>query len=99
MVLIALSPNDVLTFDIEDISDAIQSTTAQSCSSTEDDSLSLFEVISNIPFRYTISPNTGMMQMNDACITTIELANSDLGLVLFLSTVPGYFFGTDCCGS
>jgi hypothetical protein len=99
MVLIALSPNDVLTFDIEDISDAIQSRTAQSCSSTEDDSSSLFEVTSNMPFRYTISPNTGMMQMNDSCITTMELVNSDLGLVVFLSTVPGFFWDRLLFGS
>jgi hypothetical protein len=92
MVLIELSPNDVLVFDIEDISDAIQSTTAQSCSNTEDDSISLFEVASNWLFRCTISPNTGMMQMNHACITTMELAHSDydwftlyqLFLVIFL---------------
>jgi hypothetical protein len=49
MVVIKLSPNDVLTFDVEDISDSMQSSTAISCSSNFEDSLVLFEVILNPP--------------------------------------------------
>jgi hypothetical protein len=63
MVVVELSPDDVLTFELEDISDAIQFSAVLSCNSTEDDSLLFYEVKSNWPFRYKMSPNTGIMQM------------------------------------
>jgi hypothetical protein len=42
--MIELSPNDVLIFVVEDMSDFMQSSTTISCSSTVDDDLVLFEV-------------------------------------------------------
>jgi hypothetical protein len=61
MVVFELSPEDVLTFDVEDISDTMQSSIALSCSSTTDNSLVLFAVSSNPPLRYSISPDTGFL--------------------------------------
>jgi hypothetical protein len=61
MVILEVSPEDVLTFDVEDISDTIQSSIALSCSSTTDNSLVLFAVFSNSPLRYSISPDTGFL--------------------------------------
>jgi len=90
MVLIELSSDDVLTFDVEGISDSMQSSIAMSCSSsTTEDSLVVFEVTSNPPLQYSISPSTGFLLMNEASVISVELLNSELGLVHFLSTVPG----------
>jgi len=89
-VLIELSSDDVLTFDVEGISDSMQSSIAMSCSSsTTEDSLVVFEVTSNPPLQYSISPSTGFLLMNKASGISVELLNSELGLVHFLSTVPG----------
>jgi hypothetical protein len=76
MVIIELSPDDVHTFDIEDMPQYMQPSTVLSCSNTDDDSVVPFEVTSKWPFWYTISPSTGFfLQMNQACLITEELAN------------------------
>jgi len=80
---------------VEDIPDSMQSSTAMSCSSTVEDSLVLFEVMPNSPLRYTISPRTGFLLTSKACIITVELSNSELGLVCFISTIPGNYFVSD----
>jgi hypothetical protein len=49
MVIFKLSPEDVLTFEVEYISDTMQSSITLSCSSTADNSLVLFAVFSNPP--------------------------------------------------
>jgi hypothetical protein len=95
MVVFELSPEDVLTFDVEDISDTMQSSIALSCSSTTDNSLVLFAVSSNPPLRNSISPDTGCLLMSEPCVMSVILSNSELGLVRFLSTVPGDYFLSD----
>jgi hypothetical protein len=95
MVIFELSPEDVLTFDVEDISDAMQSSIALSCSNTTDNSLVLFAVSSNPPFRYSIIPDTGFLLTSEPCVMSVTLSNSELGLVRFLSTVPGDYFLSD----
>ncbi len=95
MVIFELSPEDVLTFDVEDISDAMQSSIALSCSSTTENSLVIFAVFSNPPLRYSIFPNTGFLVMNEPCVISVKLSNSELGLVRFLSTVPRDYFLSD----
>jgi hypothetical protein len=89
MVVFELSPEDVLTFEVEDISDTMQSSIALSCRDTVDNSLVLFAVCSNPPFRYSITPDTGLLLMSEPCVMSVTLSNSQLGLVRFLSTVPG----------
>jgi hypothetical protein len=64
MVVIELSPNDHLTFDVEDISDSMQSSNTISCRSTLEDSFVLIEVTLNPPLQYSISPSTGFLLMN-----------------------------------
>jgi hypothetical protein len=71
--LVKLSPDDVLTFYIEDMSNSVKSSTAISCSSAVDDSLIIFEVTMNWPYCQTISPSTGLLPMNKVCIITVEL--------------------------
>ena len=95
MVVFELSPEDVLTFDVEDISDTMQSSIALSCSDTTDNSLVLFAVSSNPPFRYSITPDTGFLLTSEPCVMSVTLSNSELGLVRFLSTVPGDYFLSD----
>jgi hypothetical protein len=95
MVVFELSPEGVLTFDVEDISDTMQSSIALSCSSTTNNSLVLFAVSSNPPLRYSISPDTGFLLMSEPCVMSVTLSNSELGLVRFLSTVPGDHFLSD----
>jgi hypothetical protein len=95
MVVFELSPEDVLTFDVEDISDTMQSSIALSCSDITDNSLVLFAVSSNPPFRYSITPDTGFLLMSEPCVMSVTLSNSELGLVRFLSTVPGDYFLSD----
>jgi hypothetical protein len=95
MVVFELSPEDVLSFDVEDISDAIQSSTALSCSSTTENSLVIFAVFPNPPLRYSNFPNTGFLLMNEPCVISVELSNSELGLVRYLCTVPGDYFLSD----
>jgi hypothetical protein len=85
MVIFELSPEDVLTFDVEDISDTMQSSIALSCSNTTDNSLVLYAVSSNPPFRYSITPDTGILLMSEPCVMSVTLSNSELGLVHFLS--------------
>jgi hypothetical protein len=95
MVVFKLSPEDVLTFDVEDISDTMQSSIALSCSDAADNSLVLFAVSSNPPFRYSITPDTGLLLTSEPCVMSVTLSNLELGLVRFLSTVPGDFFLSD----
>ena len=95
MVIFGLSPEDVLTFDVEDISDTMQSSIALSCSDTTDNSLVLFAVSSNPPFRYSITPDTGLLLTSEPCVMSVTLSNLELGLVCFLSTVPGDYFLSD----
>jgi len=95
MVVFELSPEDVLTFDVEDISDTMQSSIALSCSNTTDNSLVLFAVSSNPPLRYSITPDTGFLLTSEPCVMSVTLSNSELGLVRFLSTVPGDYFLSD----
>jgi hypothetical protein len=94
MVVFKLSPEDVLTFDVEDISDTMQSSIALSCSNTTDP-LVLFAVSSNPPFRYSITPDTGFLLTSEPSVMSVTLSNSELGLVRFLSTVPGDYFLSD----
>jgi hypothetical protein len=86
-----LSPDTALVFDIEAIIDA-QSTTMLSYHSESEDSILIFEVQSNHPTRYSISPAFRVVHNNQTCIVAVELVSSDMGLVRFLSTVPGDFF-------
>jgi len=95
MVVFELSPEDVLTFEVEDISDTMQSSIALSCRDTVDNSLVLFAVSSNPPFRYSITPDTGFLLTSEPCVMSVTLSNSQLGLVRFLSTVPGDYFLSD----
>jgi hypothetical protein len=94
MVVFEMSPEDVLTFDVED-SDTMQSSIALSCSNTTDNSLVLFAVSSNPPLRYSITPDTGFLLTSEPCVMSVTLSNSELGLVRFLSTVPGDYFVSD----
>jgi hypothetical protein len=95
MVVFELSPEDVLTFDVEDISDTMQSSIALSCSSTTDNSLVLFSVSSNPPFRYSITPDTGFLLTSEPSVMSVTFSNLELGLVCFLSIVPGDYFLSD----
>ena len=52
----------------------------------------LSAVCSNPPFRYSITPDTGLLLMSEPCVMSVTLSNSQLGLVRFLSTVPGDYF-------
>ena len=95
MVVFELSPEEVLTFEVEDISDTMQSSIALSCRDTVDNSLVLFAVSSNPPFRYSITPDIGFLLTSEPCVMSVTLSNSELGLFRFLSTVPGDYFLSD----
>jgi hypothetical protein len=83
MVVFELSPEDVLTFDVEDISDTMQSSIALSCSDTTDNSLVLFAVSSNPPFRYSITPDTGFLLTSEPCVMSVTLSNLGWGWSAF----------------
>jgi hypothetical protein len=56
----------------------------------------LFKVQSSPPKTYNISPNVGVVHNNQTTlIKTMGLVSSDMGLVQFLSTVPGNYFLMD----
>jgi hypothetical protein len=52
-------------------------------------------VQSSPPKRYNISPNVGVVHNNQTTLITVESVSSDMGLVQFLSTVPGDYFLMD----
>jgi hypothetical protein len=95
MSSIELSPYNVLVFYIEEISDVIQTSTALSYNALSEDSILIFEVQSYPPKRYYISPNVGVVHNNQTTILSVKLVSSDIGLVQFLSTVPGDYFLMD----
>jgi hypothetical protein len=45
--------------------------------------------------RYSISPDTGFLLKSEPCVISVSLLNSELGLVRYLSTVPGDYFLSD----
>jgi hypothetical protein len=95
MSSIVVSPDTALVFDVEGIIDVAQSTAMLSYHNDSDDSILIFEVQSNWPTRYCISSAFGGVHNNQMCIVAVELANSDMGLVHFFSTIPGDFFLED----
>jgi hypothetical protein len=95
MTAIEFSPDNILVFNIEAISDVVQSSTALSYIGAGEDSLIKFEVQSNHPTRHTISPNVVVVHNNQTSLITVELVSSDMGLVQFSSTVPGDYFLMD----
>jgi hypothetical protein len=81
MSSIELSPVNILVFEIEEMSDVIQTSTALSYNATSEDSVITFEVQSSPPKEYNISPNVGVVHSNQT--------------TLILSTVPGNNFLMD----
>jgi hypothetical protein len=59
MAEILLSPESTVVFDIEAMTDVIQSSTSLSYNCDSTDSVLIYEVQSNRPSRYTISPSIG----------------------------------------
>jgi hypothetical protein len=92
MSSIDVSPNTALVFDVEGITDVAQSNATLSYLNDSDDSILIFEVQSNYPTRYSISPAFGVVHNNQMYIAAVELVSSDMGLVRFLSTAPSFFF-------
>jgi hypothetical protein len=81
MSSIGLSPDNVLVFDIEEISDVLKTSTTLSYNVVSDDSLLIFEVQLYPPKRYNISPNVGVVHNNQTSLLTVELVSSDIRLV------------------
>jgi hypothetical protein len=92
MSSIELSPDNILFFTIEEVSDILQTSTPLSYNAVSEDSVLICEVQSSPPKRYNISPYVGVVHKNQTTLITVELVSSDIGLVWFLSTVPGYYF-------
>jgi len=92
MSSIVVSHNTELVFGVEGITNVAQSTAMVPYHNDSDDSILIFEVQSNHPTRYSISPAFRVVHNNQTCIVAVELVSSDMGLVQFLSTVPGDFF-------
>ncbi len=84
MVLIELCPDDVITFEIEDMSHVVQSLTAISSSGTVDNALVIFEVTMNQP-EWSMCNHRG----------TWQVSRSEFGIFCFLSPVSGYYFLVD----
>ena len=92
MSSIFVSPDTALVFDVKGTTDAAKSTATLSYHDDSDDSILIFEVQSNCPTRYSISPASGVVHNNQTCIVAEELVSSDIRLVCFLYTVLGDFF-------
>jgi hypothetical protein len=95
MSSIVVSLDTALVFDVEGITDLAPSTATLSYHIDSDDSILIFEMQSNCPTRYSISPAFGVVHNNQMCIVAVELVSSDMGSVCFLSTVPRDFFLED----
>jgi hypothetical protein len=95
MAEILLSPESMLIFDIEAMTDVIQSSTSllYNCDSTN--SVIIYEAPSNCPSRYSISSSVGVLNNNQTCLIAVLLISYEMGLVQFLSTVPGDYFLLD----
>jgi hypothetical protein len=91
MSSIELSPDTILVFDIEEMSDVIHTSTVLSYAASED-SVLIFKVQSNRPNRYNISPKVGVVHNNQTSLITLELESSNRGLVKFLYTVLAIIF-------
>jgi hypothetical protein len=86
MSSIVVSQNTELVFGVEGITDVAQSTATVPYHNDSDDSILIFEVQSNHPTRYSITPAFGVVHNNQTCIVAAELVSSDMGLVRFLSS-------------
>jgi hypothetical protein len=67
MAEILLSPESTVVFDIEAMTDVIQSSTSLSYNCDSTDSVLIYEVQSNRPSRFTISPSIGVLLSNETC--------------------------------
>jgi hypothetical protein len=77
------------------MTDVIQSSTSLSYNYDSTNSVLIYEVQSNHLSRYTISPSVGVLHSNETCLKTVQLISCEMGLVQFLSTVPGDYFLLD----
>jgi hypothetical protein len=68
MSSIELSPVNILVFEIEEMSDVIQTSTALSYNAASEDSVITFEVQSSPPKEYNISPNVGVVHNNQTIL-------------------------------
>jgi hypothetical protein len=76
------------------MTDVVQSSTSLPYNCITE-SIIIYEVQSNHPTRYTISPSYGLLHSNQTSLITVELIICEMGLVRFLSTVPGDYFLLD----
>ena len=77
------------------MTDVVQSSTSLSYNYDSTNSVLIYEVQSNHLSRYTISPSVGVLRSSETCLITVELISCEMGLVRFLSTVPGDHFLLD----